>query len=176
MIMKKTLAIDMDNVLVDIEANWIEWYFREFGVRISKEAMHGINEDEAFPDIAAARSLLYKPGFFLNAPIIAGAHDALLALKSQYEIYIVSAAMEFPNSLQEKHDWLRNHLPFISWRNIVLCGDKSIIGTDILIDDHVKNLDFFKGEPILFTAGHNINIDRYTRVNNWQEVLDLLLK
>tara|TARA_R110002124_G_scaffold250051_3_gene415119 strand:- start:184 stop:705 length:522 start_codon:yes stop_codon:yes gene_type:complete len=173
--MKKTLAIDMDNVLVNIEENWINWYEREFGVRVSKEAMLGVNEDEAFPDKAAARSLLYKPGFFLNAPIIAGAHDALLELKKEYEIYIVSAAMEFPNSLIEKHDWLKNNLPFISWRNIVLCGDKSIIGTDLLIDDHVKNLDFFKGESILYTAGHNIHIDRYTRVNNWEEVLKLLL-
>ena len=173
--MKRTLAIDMDNVLVNIESNWIDWYYREFGVLVSREAMLGINEYDAFPDKEAARSLLNKPGFFLDAPIITGAHEALSELKKEYEIYIVSAAMEFPNSLIEKHDWLKNHLPFISWRNIVLCGDKSIIGTDILIDDHVKNLDFFKGESILFTAAHNINIDRYTRADNWDEVLTILL-
>lgn len=173
--MKKTLAIDMDNVLVNIEANWIDWYYREFGVLITREAMLGINEYDAFPDKEAARSLLHKPGFFQHAPIITGAHDALQELKKEYEIYIVSAAMEFPNSLLEKYDWLNKHLPFISWRNIVLCGGKSIIGTDILIDDHVKNLDFFKGEAILFTAAHNINISRYTRANNWDDVLTLLL-
>ncbi len=165
----------MDNVLVDIELNWINWYEKAFGLRVEREAMRGIPEDAAFPDPIAARSLLYQPGFFLNAPIIEGAAEALQSLKEHYDLYIVSAAMEFPNSLIEKHDWLARYLPFISWRNIVLCGDKSIIGTDILIDDHTKNLDPFKGETILFTAGHNINVERHTRVNNWAEALDLLL-
>ncbi len=39
-----------------------------------------------------------------------------------------------------------------------------------MIDDHDKNLRYFKGTPLLFTAPHNINLHGYTRVNNWQEV------
>jgi len=89
-----------------------------------------------------------------------------------HEIYIVSAAMEFPNSLGEKREWLGEFFPFISWRNMVFCGDKSIFDTDYLIDDHVKNLDYCKGIPLMFTAAHNVHINRHTRVNNWQEVLD----
>jgi 5'(3')-deoxyribonucleotidase len=95
-------------------------------------------------------------------------------LQENYDIFIVSAAMEFPNSLIEKHDWLQEHFPFISWKNIVFCGDKRVIDTDYLIDDHLKNLDFCKGMPILFTASHNINVTKHKRVDNWQEVLALL--
>jgi len=69
---------------------------------------------------------------------------------------------------------LREHFPFISWKNIILCGDKSIIGTDYIIDDHVKNLDTFKGKALMFSAGHNIGIDRHARVNNWKEVISFL--
>ncbi|QRR03448.1 5' nucleotidase, NT5C type [Dyadobacter sandarakinus] len=169
--MKKSIAIDMDNVIVDIEANWISWYEREFGVTVAREAMHGIPEDQAFPDPLAARSLLYKPGFFRYAPLIAGSQEALLKLQEHFEVYIVSAAMEFPNSLPEKYDWLAEHFPFIHWKNIVFCGDKKVIDTDFLIDDHLKNLDFCKGTPILFTAGHNINVTRHQRVNNWEEAI-----
>jgi len=86
----------------------------------------------------------------------------------------VSAAMEFPQSLTEKYEWLQEHFPFISWRNIIFCGDKSIINTDYMIDDHVKNLDYCKGKTFIYTAGHNIHIDRHTRVNNWDEVVQLL--
>jgi 5'(3')-deoxyribonucleotidase len=43
-----------------------------------------------------------------------------------------------------------------------------------MIDDHVKNLDCCKGRPFQFTAGHNISIDRHTRVNNWKEVISIL--
>ena len=32
--MKKIIAVDMDSVLVDIESQMIEWYERDFGVRI----------------------------------------------------------------------------------------------------------------------------------------------
>lgn len=172
--MKKTIAIDMDNVIADIETNWINAYEKEFGIRINKEDLLGKPEDEAFPDPVAARSLLYKSGFFRHAPIMPGAQVALKTLQEHFEIYIVSAAMEFPNSLPEKYDWLAEHFPWISWRNIVFCGDKSVISTDFLIDDHLKNLDFTKGTPILFTAGHNVHVTRHTRVNNWEEAVNFL--
>jgi len=174
--MKKTVAVDMDNVIADIETNWINLYEQEFGVRVDKKDLLGKPEDFAFPEPDKARSLLYRPGFFRNAPVIEGAIEALEELQEDFEIYIVSAAMEFPNSLLEKHDWLAEHFPFISWRNIIFCGDKSVIGTDFLIDDHLKNLDFHKGMPILFTAGHNINVTKHIRVNNWIEAVELLKK
>lgn len=173
--MRQTIAIDMDNVIVDIETNWIKLYEKEFGIKVEKEDLLGKPEVEAFPDPEAARSLIYKSGFFRNAPAIPGAIDALSKLSSHYHIYIVSAAMEFPKSLTEKYDWLAEHCPFISWKNIIFCGDKSVVVTDYLIDDHLKNLDFTKGTPLLFTASNNVHIQKHTRVNNWQEVLDLLI-
>lgn len=170
---KKTIAIDMDNVLVDIESNWIDLYEKAYGVRIEKESLRGVPEHEAFPEPAKAWELIHKPGFFRHAPMMKGAREAVESLSKDYEIYIVSAATEFPNSLLEKWEWIAEHLPFISWRHIVLCGDKSVINTDYMIDDHLKNLDFHKGTPVLFTASHNINVLQYTRVNNWEEVVTL---
>jgi len=172
--MRKTIAIDMDNVIADIQTNWINLYEKEFGVSVKKEDLLGKPEDEAFPDPVAAKSLLYKPGFFRFAPVMEGAQEALRALQKDFDIYIVSAAMEFPTSLFEKYEWLTEHFPFISWKNIIFCGDKSVIDTDFLIDDHLKNLDFCKGMPVLFTAGHNIHVTRHTRVNNWTEAVALL--
>lgn len=49
-----------------------------------------------------------------------------------------------------------------------------MIGTDIMIDDHLKNLDYFKGETIMFSAFHNIDFDNHQRAENWQEVLEIL--
>ncbi|HMQ89055.1 MAG TPA: 5'(3')-deoxyribonucleotidase, partial [Flavilitoribacter sp.] len=66
--------------------------------------------------------------------------------------------------------WLADHFPFIHWKNIVFCGDKSIIKADYMIDDHVKNLLNFDGKGLLFTASHNAEETRFTRVNNWREV------
>ncbi len=112
---------------------------------------------------------LEEKGFFRDFEVMPGAQSAIEALSKKYEIYIVSAAMEFPNSLLEKYEWMQEHFPAISWRNIVLCGDKSLIKGEIMIDDHEKNLVTFSGQKILFTAMHNHHIEGYTRLNNWGE-------
>ena len=96
--------------------------------------------------------------------------EIVKALMEQHEVFVVSAAMEFPFSLTEKLAWLNEHFPFISWRNIVFCGAKTIVEADYMIDDHDKNLSTFKGKPLLFSAPHNLPIEAYHRVNNWQEV------
>jgi 5'(3')-deoxyribonucleotidase len=82
--------------------------------------------------------------------------------------------MEFPNSLLDKHEWLAEHFPFISWKNIIFCGNK-IVDVQILIDDRIRNFAGFKGRPILFSSPHNHYITEYERVNTWAEVADKLL-
>ena len=64
----------------------------------------------------------------------------------------------------------QKHLPFISWKQFVFCGDKSVIRADYMIDDHVHNLKTFDGLGLLFSASHNINENGYIRLNNWNEV------
>jgi 5'-nucleotidase len=172
--MKKSIAIDMDGVIADTETHFINWYEREYGVRVGTHEIQGLKEDEMFPEKTAARKFAFTPGFFRTLPVMQGAVEAVKTLMENYEVYIVSAAMEFPQSLSEKLVWLNEHFPFISWRNIIFCGDKSIINTDYMIDDHIKNLDHFKGTTIMFHAFHNVNYNHHQRVNNWDEVLELL--
>jgi len=74
--------------------------------------------------------------------------------------------------LCEKFEWLAANFPFIDWRQIVLCGDKSIIRAEYMIDDNIYHLRRFEGEKILFDSPHNRNVpDDVHRVHNWDEVL-----
>ena len=174
--MKKSIAIDMDNVIADVAKHYLALYEKETGIRIPESSLHGVPELEVLPDKTAITRYLHTPGFFRTVPLMPGAQEALKALQEHFEVYIVSAAMEFPLSLSEKKEWLTEHFPFISWRNIVFCGDKSIIGTDFLIDDLLKNLDYFKGKSFIFTAGHNIHVTKYPRIDHWKEAIDILRK
>jgi 5'-nucleotidase len=167
---KQTIAIDMDGVIADTAAQFIAWYYKEYNVLIDRNEFDGKSESEALPN-GAVRKFVFTKGFFRTVPVMNGAKEAVLELMKKFDVYIVSAAMEFPQSLTEKYEWLQEHFPFITWRNIIFCGDKSIIGTDYLIDDHLKNLDCCKGKAIMFSAGHNAGIDRHQRVNNWSEVI-----
>ena len=115
-------------------------------------------------------------GFFRNAPIIDDSIEGLRYLNDQYNVLIVSSATEFPNSLNEKLEWLNEYYPFISWKQMIFCGEKKSIKGDIMIDDHIKNLQYFQGEKILFTQPHNIYIDSisYKRVHTWKEIMTIL--
>jgi 5'-nucleotidase len=170
---KKTIAIDMDGVIADVEPQLIKYYEQQYGIKITREEIQGLSGAEAFPQDAATKRMLNTSGFFRTLNVMPDAVAVVKELSENYEVYIVSAATEFPISLFEKIEWLKEHFPFIGWRNIVLCGDKSIIHTDYLIDDHCKNLDFFSGKTIMFNAHHNQNEHRHTRVYNWGEILTL---
>ena len=101
---------------------------------------------------------------------MADAIEVVRKLNEKFDVFIVSAATEFPNSLKDKMDWLEEHFPFISWRNIVLCGDKSIVAADYMIDDHEKNLKTFKGKTLMFSAIHNQMVSGYQRFKSWKEI------
>jgi 5'(3')-deoxyribonucleotidase len=87
-------------------------------------------------------------------------------------------ATEFPVSLTDKQLWLNEHFPFISWRQVVFCGNKNLIRADLMIDDHFKNLDNFDGETIMFRQPHNLtsNDHHHRIVSSWTEIEQLLLK
>ncbi len=109
---RKTIAIDMDGVIADTAANFIKWYERDYGIFIEREAFEGKPESEALPDNAVSK-FVYTPGFFRSVPVMDGAKEAVLELMISFDVYVVSAAMEFPQSLFEKYEWLKEHFPFI---------------------------------------------------------------
>jgi 5'-nucleotidase len=170
----KRIAIDMDGVLADTTRQFLDWHERETGVRLFEKDVVGKKEAEAFPNVY---SWVNTEGFFRYAPLIADGQEVVKKLCAKYEVFIVSAATEFPSSLADKQAWLGEHFPFISWRNIVFCGSKTIIKADIMIDDHFKNLDIFEGETLLFTAAHNALADagKHTRIHTWRDIEKHLL-
>ena len=168
---KESIAIDMDGVMADVETHFLNWYNKEYQDKLTHEDLKGKSEAKAFPVKGIIRKYANIPGFFETVPVMDGAVDAVKKLQEKYDVYVVSAAMEFPTSLIEKRNWLKNNFPFINWRNIVLCGNKHIIKTHYMIDDHPKNLDPFKGETLLYEAFHNLKVKNHSRAKNWDDVL-----
>ena len=173
---KLKIAVDMDEVLADPLSKFISLYNRDYGVPLDLKILPGNEIHHHVPEHANMKWFEYinEKGFFRELPVIEGAQEVMLALHEKYDVYIVSAAMEFKNSLEDKFDWLADHFPFISWTNIIFCGEK-IVNTDIMIDDRIRNFADFQGRKLLFTSPHNELITQYERVNNWQEVAEKLL-
>lgn len=171
---KKRLLVDMDGVLADVYRQFISMEEKESGKKLNINDLKGKEEYLAFPN---GRKHVNSKGFFRNAPLMEHAVETLRSLNEKYDVFIVSAAMEFPGSLPEKYDWLKEHFPFIGWQQIVFCGSKTVVKGDVMIDDHFRNLDNFDGQTILFTQPHNDGHDErgHTRVKGWDDISKLLL-
>ena len=93
------LAVDMDGVLADVYEQFFHYDEKDFGKTRPLEEVIGVEERKAFPHI---NDYVYTKGFFRTAPVVKDSVEALMDLNKNYELFIVSAAMEFPQSLPEK--------------------------------------------------------------------------
>jgi 5'(3')-deoxyribonucleotidase len=167
---KQRIAVDMDDVMADATGRFVEWIANRHGVTIERHELRDDLLQKAGIPYEKLREWLREDGFFRYMQPMPDSKEVMRELVQKYEVFVVSAAIEFPQSLREKVEWLAEHFPFIDWRYIVLCGHKHMIQADYLIDDHEKNLISFTGKPIIFTAPHNIHLQGYERVNNWAEI------
>jgi 5'(3')-deoxyribonucleotidase len=173
----KRLCIDMDETIADTAIEYLSRYNREHGTSLSKSDMTGRTFYEAIhPDHRqSAKAYLHCEDFFVDLPVIPDSQRVIAVLVLKFEVFIASAAMEFPASFNPKYLWLKRHFPFLNPMNFVFCGDKSILHADYLIDDDARHFKHFQGEGILFSAPHNHGVQGYRRVETWNDVEKLLL-
>lgn len=175
--MKKRIAIDMDEVIADFIPKQLRLFNEEFNESLTVEDLHGKKLWELKPHLAeSVRDYLRDPSFFRDLEVMENSQEVIKELNDNFEVFITTAAMEFPSSFTAKYEWLKEHFSFLNDLNFVFCGDKSIVLADYLIDDNVRHFKKFTGKGILFTSPHNVNITGYDRVNNWLEVKDYFLK
>ncbi len=174
--MRPRVAIDMDEVIADTIDQFAEVYRKNHGFDLKSRLEDGKEIREILPpELRTTLSgYINAPGFFRNIPVMPGSQEVVRELTGKYDVFIVSAAMEFKNSLIDKYEWLADHFPFIPWTHIIFCGHK-IINADIIIDDRTRNFNGFEGRKLLYSSPHNKLLNEYERVNNWEEVAAKLL-
>ena len=175
--MKKRICIDQDDVLASTHAKLVDLYLASDEPRHTRAVLeqHPFEELLTQTERDEIHRQIHQPGFFADLDVMPGAQEAVIRLQEQYDVFVATAAMEFPNSFREKYDWLLVHFPTIHWRNFIFLGDKSILGADYLIDDMPYNLETFSGKGLLFDGLHNRAETRFERVRTWEDALTLLL-
>ena len=166
------IAIDMDETIADSLKEHIRRYNAEFAEMVSTDDLYGkhLEEFAPFDRREAVRRAVRDDSFFDGLDVIDGAKQVIEELVREHEVFIVSAAMEIPESLAAKYRWLRRHFPFVPQSNVVFCGNKGIINADYLIDDEARHFVGFPGTGILFSAPHNLSETEHRRVQNWRDV------
>ena len=118
----KTLYIDMDGVLVDLQYN------------LDKQGWHQ-NVFKDPPPIDGAVEAFNE-----------------LCFDEDYDVYILSTApWNIPNSWTQKRLWVSKYLGAKAHKRLILCNHKNLLRGDILIDDRTANgAGEFQGELIQF--------------------------
>lgn len=171
------LFIDMDEVIADTYGAHIEIYNKDYNDHLTVAMCEGgeVWQNVPVERQASVRNHANLRGFFRNLKPLENSQSVLKQLSEKHDVFIASAAMQFPNSLEEKSDWLDEHFPFIPWKNRILCGHKHILRGDLLIDDRSYNLKRFEGQTLLFTSPHNVHTKGFERVDSWNQVAARLL-
>lgn len=163
------IIIDMDGVMADTYACFVDRYEQEFGRRPGREELLGKKAYD-LPGAQHIRDAMYEPGFFALPTVLPDAVTVVEELYDEHEVFVVSTASEFKHAYLDKWEWLHEHFPFIHFERIVFCGTKSIVHGDYMIDDKTANLDGFNGMGLLFDSLDNHYHTGHHRVHNWREV------
>lgn len=129
---RRTLYIDMDNVLVDFPS--------------------------AFPHLSESDLDYYKdrldevPGIFSKMVPVPGAITAFNELCGLFDTYLLSTApWENPSAWSDKLLWVKEYLGQGAYKRLILSHHKHLNRGDFIIDDRTKNgVDRFDGQHIQF--------------------------
>ena len=107
------IAVDMDEVLADALGKQLRAYNEHFGANGTAEELHGLELADIVPQEHQpwVLGMLHQPGFFADLEWIPGAREEMEKLCAAHDIFIASAATEFPTSFVDKLNWLERHLP-----------------------------------------------------------------
>jgi len=166
---RKVIAIDMDDTLAGFLEGLVEVVNRLEGENVKVEDIKSWDMYKYFKCGHKIYSYLTYD-LFRNLRVFDDAIEVVKSLQENYDVYIVSSATSTSDSMVAKIEWLEEWFPFIDKKNIVLCGDKSIIKADYMIDDGVHNLKTFDGMGLLFNAPHNQEEKGFSRFNNWEHI------
>jgi 5'-nucleotidase len=145
------LTLDMDDVLADTHGRLVEIILNDFSTTLDEKDLHSKALRELLhpKQLSKLHKIIDTPGFFADIKVKEGAEDTVYTVVAILRAVCRHSLHGVSQFFQGQVHWLRKYFPFIPWTNIVFCGYKSIIQSDYLIDDHVRNLVAFKGKGIL---------------------------
>lgn len=153
------IGIDVDEVCADMLPEWVRRYNRAYDDTLKVEDitawdMTQFVKPECGKDIYR---LLQAEGFYHGVKPIPRALESVKVLRQMgHRVVFVSSCVRL--TLDMKLEWLVRHefLPRqASQPDFIACADKTLAAVDLLIDDHVKNVEDFPGYAVLVTQPHN---------------------
>jgi len=188
---KKTIAVDIDEVLFPMVNDLIKYVDREHKVKLTPEDFKTYHLEDIWPAGSAEGTIVFESYKKQVTPEIApveGAAEALKALSRNYDVIVMTARdvsvkpitmswinNYFPGLFKGVH-FVGNRIDSVTWRTKAeVCEE---LGVSYLIDDSLKHLTLVSRAGIKgllfgdFSWNQGDLPKGIVRVNGWQEVLE----
>ncbi|WP_050614979.1 5' nucleotidase, NT5C type [Bacillus testis] len=192
---RATIMLDMDDVLAQLGAAWIDIYNERYEDQLTTQHMTEWDTSLIVKPECGKKvyELLREPGMFRYLQPTPYSQEVVRRLvERQYNILIVSDAprghahCEFKanpdfvaNPADDKRAWLLEHFPMIPQENVFFGSQKYYVRGDILVDDKPATHDMFTalGLPvILMDQPYNQHIKAKWRAKNMLEAEEMIYR
>ena len=188
-----TIRVDMDDTIEHLLKAWVDWLNIKYFLTVEYESIREWDMTLNFPMLTEEQ--IYQPlelkEFWETVQPIEGASEILKRLIEEdgQDVYIATSPGSFKSVVPKIEAVLYKYFDFIDDDKIIIAKDKSMICTDIAIDDNIDNLCLYKDTMfplvrLLFDSPHNRDIDvdevarefdiAITRVHSWEEVYNII--
>ena len=179
------IMIDLDDVITS--GGYLHYVNEFLGTSYKEDDIKTYYLQDLVEDLEGFKKFIRTKNIYDKCKLKENAYEVLKELNEKYELFIATAYIwrDMPEEsgyvLEQKFNYLKDTLPFISPYQYIFISDKSVLNTNIKIDDKVNNLKN-ADTILLFRAYHNKEItkeklkqDNIIRVDNWEGVRKILL-
>jgi len=170
---KPIIALDCDDVLLDLVPNWLKRYNKDFSdfVKVSEI------KDWDISKYVSCGEGIYKylvPDLYRDISVVEGALLGINQLRNWARVIVVTSNMGDNSGV--KFNKL-NELGFeVDKKDYFECSDKSLVASDFLVDDNIDNIKHSYGKGVLFSQPWNRKSLHTPRCENWFEVVRFFRK
>lgn len=178
----KPILIDCDDVCIDLLGVWLNRLNSRYNLSYSPEDITMWDISKCIPQLTSEQifEVLGEEDFYKTIEAIPEAYEYLKKLKDNNYPFKIVTAHDY-RSIKYKMDRFFELFPFITWNDIIVTKDKSLIDGFIMIDDNYDNLTSNKliYGRILFKRFHNEEYHKECDIDmvssRWEDIYNYII-
>lgn len=177
--MRLRIGLDVDEVIAQLHQPWLDAYNEDYDDVMRVSDIDRWELDEIVKPECGKRIFSYLTGAMYDEDLVKPYPDALGSINILrslgHSIAFVTSCVN--DTAAPKAAWLERH-DFLQYGDAYLPGrDKSRAPVDILVDDHVVNVNSFTGMAFLVNRPHNLTSYTFrTRVSGLAEFARIMIR
>ena len=174
----KIFAVDVDGVLAHLSVVWMRLYNKDYNDNLTEKEWNTWNIDKIVKPECGKKIYRYieDPHIYDEVEPYPGAQKGIDILKAYYRVIFVTTGTQ--GAAGRKFQWLKDWKFSNNFEDYYECKDKSLVYSDYLIDDYIKNVTapvpYGSRINILFDQPWNEKFSYSPRMKDWNNIYNFI--